>query len=78
MSPLYLMLVELAEGLPEGAGTPELGVRIELSSAEVSVPIETRMGRGGMIEGCAPRNRWITGFQLPVGRLSASFSRGLP
>jgi len=72
------MLVELVSGLPEGAGAPEAGVRVEVSSAEVSIPIESRILSGGALAACAPRGRWATGFQLPLGRLSASFSRGEP
>jgi len=76
MTSLELMLIDLVAGLPDGAGAPEAGVRVEVSAADVSLPIETRLLRGGGLAACAPRGRWVTSFQLPVGRLRVGLSRG--
>jgi hypothetical protein len=78
MTSLEAFLVDLVGGLPEGAGSPEVGVRVEVSSAGVELPIETWIGEGGRLHACAPRNRMVTGFQLPIGRLAVGFERGEP
>jgi hypothetical protein len=75
VTPLDLLLVELTEALPDGAGAPEEGTRLEVSSVGLTLPIETRLAASGGLMACAPRGRLATAFQLPIGLLRATFTR---
>ena len=76
MKPLELLLAELADALPEGLGGAAAGARVEVSSAELGLPIESRIGSGGALFASAPQGRQITGFDLPLGHLRVSLTRG--
>jgi hypothetical protein len=76
MRPLHLLLAELAESLPDGAGGEADGVRVEVTRAEIGMPIESRIGSGAALFACAPRGRQATGFDPALGRLRVSFWRG--
>jgi hypothetical protein len=76
MKPLETFLAELAESLPEGMGSEASGARLEVSSAELGVPIELRIGGGGTLFASAPRGRQVTGFDAPLGRLHVWLTRG--
>ena len=78
MNPLELLLMELVDSIPEGAGSAAQGVRVEVDSAELTLPVEARLGRAGALFACAPRGRQATGFDAPVGRLGISLRRGAP
>lgn len=76
MTPLELFLVDLVDSMPDGAGSAAQGVRVEVGSAELMLPLESRLGRGAALFACAPRGRQATGFDAPIGRLHVSLSRG--
>jgi hypothetical protein len=76
MTPLELLLVDLVDSIPDGAGSAAQGVRVEVGAAELMLPVESRLGRGGALLACAPRGRRATGFDAPVGRLRLSILRG--
>ncbi|HVI36876.1 MAG TPA: hypothetical protein VM684_11645 [Gaiellales bacterium] len=78
MSPLEMLLMELAGSIPDGAGSAAEGVRVEVGSAELSLPIESRLGQDGALYACTPRGRQATGFDAPLGRLRISLLRGAP
>ncbi len=78
MKPLELLLTELVDSIPEGAGSAAEGVRVEVDSAELALPIEARLGRAGALFASAPRGRQATGFDAPLGRLGISLTRGAP
>ncbi|HEY6911664.1 MAG TPA: hypothetical protein VI356_19960 [Myxococcales bacterium] len=76
MTPLELFLVDLVDAMPDGAGSADQGVRVEVGSAELTLPMESRLGRGAALFASAPRGRQATGFDAPVGRLHLSLARG--
>ncbi len=75
MKPLTSLLVELADGLPLGAGDPVAGVTVEVTSAEIDIPVESRITTAGEYRVSAPRGILATGFDTPHGRLVARFER---
>ncbi len=78
MKPLEHLLADLAESLPEGAGGEADGVRIDVATAELALPIESRLGREATLLASAPRGRQVTGFDAPLGQMRVSFTREAP
>jgi hypothetical protein len=71
-------VVALAEALPTGAGDPALGVMIDVTEVELSLPIEARFCFGNPIELSTPRGRMSTGFGVEHGRIKLVFERCSP
>jgi len=70
------LLIELADSLPDGAGGEAYGVRVEVQSAELTLPIESTVGKDGETFASPPRGRQATGFDAPLGKLRLAFARG--
>jgi hypothetical protein len=67
------LILALAESVPAGMGSASVGLAIDVTAVELTVPVETHIAKGGDLRACLPRGRLATGFQLPHGRLMASF-----
>lgn len=78
MQRLEDLLSDLLDALPPDAGGADDGVRVLVTSVDVDVPIESRIAPGGQLRACLPRGRLRTGFELPLGRLGARFTRREP
>jgi hypothetical protein len=72
--PFADFLVEIAGSLPQRADAPDGTIAVALTSVAIAVPIESRIDTGGALLASLPRGRLATGFQLPVGRVSARFA----
>jgi hypothetical protein len=72
--PLGDLLVALAEALPAGAGAPELGAVVQVTSIDMALPVEARIERDGVLRASLPRGRMATGFHVPHGQLRARFA----
>jgi hypothetical protein len=79
------LVLALAESLPSGAafrrgcasagaGGPALGVAIEVTGVDLTLPIEAHIDRDGELRASLPRGRMATGFRTPHGRLTARFT----
>jgi hypothetical protein len=67
------LILALAESVPAGMGSVHVGVAIDVTAVELTVPVETHIAVGGDLRASLPRGRLATGFQMPHGRLVASF-----
>jgi hypothetical protein len=72
------LLSDLLDALPADAGGADVGVRVLVTEVDVELPLEARIGAGGHLRASLPRGRWRSGFELPLGRLGARFTRGAP
>ena len=73
MTPICDLLTALVAGLPDPIGSEEAGVRVSLTDVDLTLPIESRIDRGGVLHAGLPRGTLATGFDPPLGRLSARF-----
>jgi hypothetical protein len=71
--PLGDLLIQLGRSLSQGAGDRRAGATVDVTGVEVSIPIESSIGRHGELRASLPRGRMATGFQLRHGHLSARF-----
>ena len=70
----FSQLIEaLVDGLPQPAGSPSAGVIVRATDVDLTLPIESRIERGAVLHASLPRGRMATGFEMPLGRLSARF-----
>jgi hypothetical protein len=67
------LIVALIEQLPMGVLDAAGTTSVEVTSVALDLPLETRLGRGAEVRASLPRGRLATGFQIPLGRLSAHF-----
>lgn len=67
------LLVDLALGVPIGAGGPDAGIALAVEAMEVVLPVETRLGDGAALLASYPRGRMATRFDPALARLSATF-----
>jgi hypothetical protein len=67
------MLVELVSGLLDEMGDDALRVRVD--SIDVDLPVEARIAQGGTLLAGPVRTRLRTGFEVPLGRVSARLRR---
>jgi hypothetical protein len=71
---LGLLLTDLEAALPSGMQDAESSVSLGVSEIELTLPVESRIGRDGLALS-APRGRLATGFSVPHGRLRVTFVR---
>jgi hypothetical protein len=71
------LIATLAGGLPGGLGGPESGVRVESTTVDLMVPVETHVDGGGLVRATLPRGRLATGWDPLHSRLTIGFERRL-
>lgn len=69
MTALETLLAALVLDLPQTAGGAADGGAIAVTGVELDVPVEARIGPGGVLYATLPRGRLATGFSIPHGRL---------
>jgi hypothetical protein len=69
VNPLGDLMVALVGALPSTAGEPGAGATITVTTLDLTVPIESRIGGQGVLHASLPRGVMDTGFRLPLGRL---------
>jgi hypothetical protein len=69
------LITGLAAGIPEDAGGSAEGVRVEITSVDLSVPIETHVDGDGLVRATLPRGRLATGHDLLLSQLVIRFDR---
>lgn len=72
---LEQLILDFADGIPDDAGGPEAGVRVELTSVDLVVPVETRFGEDGLVRATLPRGRLATGHDPVHSHLALRFDR---
>lgn len=73
LRPLAEVLSAVTGPLPLEAGGAAAGARVTVSTLDVDLPLEMRIGDGAELRASLPRGRMATGFDLPLGRLVAHF-----
>lgn len=76
MRSLAEVVAEIVALVPAGADAAEHGLAVQVTSLEITCPIEARIGAGGTLLASPPRGRLATGFDLPHARLRARFDWG--
>lgn len=76
MPPFSEVIVGLASRMPLACGSPAAGLLIRIAQLDVSLPLEASIGEGATLHASAPRGRLATGFDPPLGRLTARFEVG--
>jgi hypothetical protein len=74
VTPFGQLLVDLVQELPAGAGGAGDGVRVEITTVEMELPLESRLG-AGVFQASLPRGRWRSGVEMPAGTLFARWQR---
>lgn len=67
------LLLSLLDAVPFEAGDPSDGIRVEVDTVELVIPIESRLMPDGSFRATMPRGQVATGFDLPHGELAVSF-----
>ena len=73
MSPIGQLLTEMLDELPLSVRDGDEAVHV--SSVDLALPVETRIGKDGTLMATAPRGRLATGFDPQLGMLTVSFER---
>jgi hypothetical protein len=69
------LITSLADGLPEGLGDAEDGIRVESTTVDMTVPVETYVDQRGSVRASLPRGRLATGWDPIHSRLVLAFER---
>ena len=75
MTGLETLIVGLIESLPDDAGGPEAGVRVEIETVDLAIPIAAHVDGGGMIRASLPRGRLATGYDADLCRIGLRYAR---
>lgn len=75
MTHLEELITSLAAGIPDDAGDAAAGVRVEITSVDLAVPIETHVGGDGLVRASLPRGRLATGYDVLLSQLVMRFDR---
>lgn len=78
MIALEELVLALVARIPEQAGGEAQGVELVLEALDITLPVESHLLASGRLCASAPRGRWRSGFDLPHGELSVSFTPRLP
>ena len=76
MTPFAAFIQAMVEDLPQVVGSAEAGLRVVVTTIDLTLPIESRIGADGTLHASLPRGSMATGFVLPLGRVSARFAVG--
>jgi hypothetical protein len=69
------LILALAEGMPDDVGGPQAGVRVEVTSVDLTIPVETHVGGDGLVRASLPRGRLATGHDVGHSRMTLRFDR---
>lgn len=69
-------LVDMSDDMPMAVADEATGEGLAVDGFEISVPIESSTDDVGELAVSLPRGRLATGFDLPHGKLTATFIRG--
>ena len=75
MTALETLLVGLVDTLPEDAGGPEHGVRVEISAVDLEIPVETHVDAHGVVRASLARTRLATGYDAELGQMTLRYER---
>lgn len=75
MTHLEELIAGLAAGIPDDAGDAAAGVLVQVTSVDLSVPIETHVDGNGLVRATLPRGRLATGHDLLLSQLVLRFDR---
>jgi hypothetical protein len=73
MRPFHELIVAITELMPPAVESVEGDVALRVSTLEVDLPIEAHIGAGAALGVSLPRGRLATGFDLPLGKVTARF-----
>ena len=74
MNHLEALIVGLVDALPADAGGPEHGVRVAITSVDLTIPVETRLDAAGLVRASLPRGRLATGYDVQLSRMALRFA----
>lgn len=72
------LILALAAGLPAEEGGAAAGVRVEVTSVDLTVPIETQVAGDGLVQASLPRGQLATGYDVAHSRMAVRFDRDEP
>lgn len=75
MTPLESLIVGLVDTLPEDAGGPADGVRVELAAVDLAIPVEAHVDATGHVRASLPRTRLATGYDSDLHRIGLRYER---
>lgn len=75
MIALEELLAALLDAVPLAAGDAAAGVRVDVDTLSIAVPLEVRFASTGGLRASAPRGRVATGFDPPHARVEVAFAR---
>lgn len=75
MNALETLLVALVDALPDDAGSELDGVRVELASIDLAIPVETHVDSAGLVRASLARGRLATGYDADLSRMSLRYER---
>ena len=75
MTSLESLIVGLVDELPEDAGGPADGVRVELAAVDLAIPVEAHLDASGHVRATLPRSRLATGYDSDLHRIALRYER---
>lgn len=75
MTALEVLIVGLVDTLPDDAGSPGDGVRVEIASIDLTVPVETHVDSGGNVHASLARGRLATGYDIDLCQMALRYER---
>ena len=78
MTPIEILLTELARSLPMAAVDPDSRQGVGVTVIDLDLPVESLIDGSAALSVSLPRGRLATGFDPHLGRLRVQFSRGSP
>jgi len=71
---LEALIVGLVDSLPGDAGGPEHGIRVEITSVDLEIPVEAGVDAAGLVRASLPRGRLATGYDVELCRMALRFT----
>ena len=75
MTNLEALIVGLVDALPDDAGGPEAGVRVEMTAIDLAIPVETHVDSNGHVRASLVRGRLATGYDADLCQMSLRYER---
>ena len=75
MTSLESLIVGFVDTLPDDAGGPADGVRVELAAVDLEIPVETHVDTTGQVRASLARTRLATGYDADLCRLALRYER---
>jgi hypothetical protein len=67
-------IVALGDALLKVQDEPHAGTRLSVTTVDVDLPLEARLGSGAELRASLPRGFMATGFRQPLGRVVLRFA----